>query len=97
VRAKLPKRLAATGALCMVAGLIGTIVMLAVNTHCLHQSPDYPYVGSLPACTSYQHGVDWGFAILAIGAALIVLAGLSQTALLQGGRSGRTARGRTES
>jgi hypothetical protein len=85
VRPKLSKRLGVTGALCMVAGLVVTIVMLAASTHCLHQSPDYPDIGSLPACAGYQHGADGGYGLLVIGAVLIVLSGLSQTALVQGG------------
>jgi hypothetical protein len=88
VSPKLPKRLAVTGAFVVLFGLVATIVVLAMNTHCVDTTSGGLGKTSMPACAGYEHGADVGYALVVIGAAFIA-GGALASAIVQGQRARR--------
>lgn len=69
----------------MIVGAIVTLTLVVRRNACTANS--YPVSSH---CQSYNPGIHWAYALIAIGAAMFVAGALSATNLLRGnGRTGR--------
>jgi predicted lysophospholipase L1 biosynthesis ABC-type transport system permease subunit len=87
MRERLPRYLALAGVVAMVVGIAATVTLVTRRSHC----EGYLYRDN-SGCLSYNASIDWSFALIVLGAALLVAAALAGTYLKR--RSKRLSRSR---
>ena len=88
---RLPRYLVITGSGVMVVGITLTVVFVARRSHCSAN----PYEDN-SACLSYNSSIHWAYAIVILGAALLVVAALTATAGFQRWATTRKKAGRAD-
>jgi hypothetical protein len=78
MRERLPRYLIIAGSGALVIGVTITVILVGRRSHC-SANPD----NDNSACLSYNPSIHWAFALIVLGAALIVGAALAATNLLQ--------------
>ena len=76
MRERLPLYLVLAGTMTLVTGIVVTVTLVIRRDDCNGLQPD-------SVCQGYTTGIHWAYAVIIMGAACFIAAGLSATNLVQ--------------